>query len=192
MKPMADPIWMRVSSGRYINLATFSPADVALTDIVTALSHIKRCNGHHGRIEPLSVLQHSMLTADLAEHEGVPASLEYACLIHDAHEAYIGDNTTPNKMLMGIVEPPHIKSAVRFALGGYIGPETYHAVKRYDYAALEVERKAQWKPVPEDDQFWPPSYLGIDGDLALKLHRKYLNMGADHFMDRWARLWLSA
>lgn len=189
---MTDPIWMRVSSGKYIDLATFGPSDVALSDIVTALSLIKRCNGHHGRLEPLSVLQHSILTADLAEMENAPKPLEYASLVHDAHEAYIGDNTTPNKTLMGIVEPPHIKRSVRFALGASYGAEMWKAVKRYDYAALEVERKAQWEPEPGDEKFWPPSYLGLTGDQAYALHSKYLHMGVDHFMDRWHRLRLSA
>lgn len=189
---MTDPIWMRVSSGKYIDLATFGPSDVALFDIVTALSLIKRCNGHHGRLEPLSVLQHSILTADLAEMENVAKPLEYAALVHDAHEAYIGDNTTPNKTLMGIVEPPHIKRSVRFAIGASYGPDMWKAVRRYDYAALEVERKAQWEPEPGDENFWPPSYLGLTGDQAYTLHSKYLHMGVDHFMDRWHRLRLSA
>lgn len=188
---MTEPIWMRVSSGKYIDLATFGQCDVALSDIVTALSLIKRCNGHYGRLEPLSVLQHSILTADLAEMDNVWKPLEYAALVHDAHEAYIGDTTTPNKTLMGIVEPEHIKTAVRFALGASYGPAVWADVKWYDYAALEVERKAQWEPEPGDEKFWPPSYLGLTGDQAYDMHSKYLCMGVEHFMERWHRLRLS-
>ena len=35
-------------------------------------------------------------------------------------------------------------------------------------------------------------YLGLTGDQAYALHKKYLHMGVDDFMDRWHRLRLSA
>ena len=189
---MSEPIWIRVSSGKYIDLAAFTPSDVKLSDIVTALSLLKRCNGHYGRLEPLSVLQHSMLTADLAALDNAHPALRYAALVNDAHEAYIGDTTTPIKMLTGFEEPVHIKCAVRHALGATFSPAVWQAVKRYDYAALEIERKAQWEPGPGDEKFWPPSVLGLTGDQALDMHYKYLHMGADHFIDKWHHLWMSA
>lgn len=63
------------------------------TEIAPALARIPRFNGH--TIEPYSVAQHSVLCAEAAEDETGDPELAAHCLLHDAHEAYVGDLTSP-------------------------------------------------------------------------------------------------
>jgi hypothetical protein len=75
-------------SGTVLDLAAPKPSDVKLVDIVKPLANIGRFNEHLGT--RITVLQHSLLVASLVGYKARP----YA-LLHDAHEAYIGDLATP-------------------------------------------------------------------------------------------------
>jgi hypothetical protein len=75
-------------SGVVFDLIEPKAADVRFDDIVAPLSRIGRFNDHLA--ERVTLLQHSLLVADLVGYKARP----YA-LLHDAHEAYIGDITTP-------------------------------------------------------------------------------------------------
>lgn len=60
-----------------------------LPSIARALSHINRYTGHVGQY---SVAQHSVLVA-----RSLPIKYRLSGLLHDAHEAYIGDVSSPLK-----------------------------------------------------------------------------------------------
>lgn len=80
--------WMSTASGTRFDLTDPKPQDVHLTDIAHALSHLCRWTGHTWEL--YSVAQHSVL---VAEH--VPDRLKPLALLHDAHEAYLGDLSRP-------------------------------------------------------------------------------------------------
>jgi hypothetical protein len=64
---------------------------VCIEDIAYALAHTFRFGGH----TPITVAQHC-----LAVCNKMPYTLKLAGLLHDAHEAYIGDLVTPLKRLL--------------------------------------------------------------------------------------------
>lgn len=145
--------WKRTTTGRYIDLNLMRPSDVDLEDVISSLSRMVRFDGH-GEREPLSVLQHSLLVLDLLIDEGNFTQL--LGLVHDAHEAYIGDIGTPVKTHFGFDGDTNICSVVRHALlppnSGYV----YGPVKDADILSLDIERRSLWNSNgPEHDQYWP-------------------------------------
>jgi hypothetical protein len=72
--------------------------DVRIADIAHALSLICRFGGHC--VEHYSVAQHSLLVARILEDMGAPAEAQLCGLMHDAHEAYVGDVPTPIKAML--------------------------------------------------------------------------------------------
>lgn len=91
--------YMLTSSGRDFIPAQLMSADVCITDIVHALSLICRFGGHTS--EHYSVAQHSLLVARILAALGASPEVQLAGLMHDAHEAYIGDIPTPIKIALG-------------------------------------------------------------------------------------------
>lgn len=93
--------WMITASAREIHFDQEAGGDFDIFDIANALAKINRFNGHTSR--PNSVAEHSLLCADIAEHLNLSTQLQYVMLMHDAHEAFTGDMTSPIKWLMGHV-----------------------------------------------------------------------------------------
>lgn len=89
--------YIRVHSGAYVNLVDPDIDDILLEDIAHALSNIGRYTGHTS--EFYSVAQHSILAAYAVVNEDT--ELARAMLFHDAHEAYLGDISSPLKRLIG-------------------------------------------------------------------------------------------
>lgn len=85
-------------TGKQVNLAAPHLDQICLEDIVFSLSRLARFNGHTDGEFVYSVAQHSVWCA-MAALEFFGASYETALkvLLHDAHEAYTGDITTPLK-----------------------------------------------------------------------------------------------
>jgi 5'-deoxynucleotidase YfbR-like HD superfamily hydrolase len=165
----------RVSSGRYVDLGDFSEEDVQVRDILPALSQMKRFTGHYRNNEPLSVAQHSIMTAMIAEDNGEPVDVVWACLCHDFAEAYIGDVASPIKWFLGnkwykFAEP--IEKAVAKAVCPPLLDKHMHpVVKVYDSASLDIERRMMWSD-QRGKALWPTPLLDI-GTLADK--RDYWN-----------------
>lgn len=81
------------SGGVYFNYAAPDPTTVSIRDIAHHLSNVCRFAG--ATREFYSVAQHLYLTSYL-----VPKEHALAALLHDAHEAYVGDMPTPLKQLI--------------------------------------------------------------------------------------------
>lgn len=133
---------------------TMSPEarPVSLADIAHHLSLINRFTGATTR--PYSVAEHSLLCADIARREGAAVGLQMAMLMHDAHEAYTTDLSSPAKVAvntysMGTIGlqawsmfedvhadtvREHFKLTAAFA--GY-----KHDIRRIDLIALATERR---------------------------------------------------
>lgn len=85
--------WMQTKSGRAFPLVDPTPDDVHWPDVCYGLAHNNRYAGHAGTY---TVAQHSILVAN-----ALPKEYRLYGLLHDAHEAYIGDITRPvNKAIL--------------------------------------------------------------------------------------------
>ena len=113
-----------------------------INTIAKALSCINRFCGHTSR--PYSVAEHSLLVCDILRDQGYSCLVQMAGLLHDAHEAYIGDVSSPVKWELGIAwdsfEHRHMMALRKhFAL-----ITTYAAyrreIKQADLVALATER----------------------------------------------------
>lgn len=85
-----EPCWLGMSSGVLVDLSSPKMEDIDIEDIAWSLAGILRFNGHLST--HISVARHSLEVSRL-----VPAELQLAALLHDAHEAYVGDVTRPVK-----------------------------------------------------------------------------------------------
>lgn len=81
---------MTTATGRDVNPLALTPGDIEIESISHALAHTNRYGGHTAWA--YSVAQHSFLLSQV-----VPHRLAKAALMHDAHEAYIGDVSRPVK-----------------------------------------------------------------------------------------------
>ena len=88
--------FIRTTSGTDVPLAAVQPAHISIRDIAHHLALINRFNG--ATPLPYSVAQHSVLVADLLLEARQPVHVVLAGLLHDAHEAYLGDIPTPVKL----------------------------------------------------------------------------------------------
>jgi uncharacterized protein len=95
-----------LSSGRLIDLA--APSDwagsVTAEEIAHGLSTIARFGGQasvNGAPVIYTVAQHSVHVAQFLKDEGYVLRTQYAGLLHDAPEAFLGDMTTPLKNACG-------------------------------------------------------------------------------------------
>ncbi|MCX5513447.1 hypothetical protein C3941_23650 [Kaistia algarum] len=89
--------WIPTRSGQIIDLLTPSAQTIDFEqDVAPALALIPRFAGQAGSLDRgYSVAQHCILGCDALHAETGSALAAFAFLLHDAHEAYIGDITTP-------------------------------------------------------------------------------------------------
>ena len=119
--------------------------------IAHQLALINRFTGATQR--PYSVAEHSLLCADLAAEYGLGPVPQLCCLLHDAHEAIVGDLASPIKwQLDGTwdnLERMHMR-ALR-AHFGLLPAFAAHrnTVKAFDLIALATERRdlLPWQPL---------------------------------------------
>ena len=86
-----EPAWdttVRTVSGKLVDLLAPDWRAITLGDVAYALAALPRWGGH--RYRQISVLEHSLDVWARA-----PAELKFEALLHDAHEAYLGDITRP-------------------------------------------------------------------------------------------------
>lgn len=87
--------WLQTRSGRAFDLLRPEPHMVDFeADVAVALGRIPRFTGHT-RDAAYSVAQHCVIGADVLLCETGDIALAIAFLLHDAHEAFVGDIATP-------------------------------------------------------------------------------------------------
>lgn len=102
------PYWTREGT---IDLAGLQPENLTAEIIASTLAKVNRFNGRTAA--PWSVAAHSVLVAHL-----VPPELQPWALLHDAHEAFIGDITGPAvEMLCLCGDRDAVQAAIRGAKG---------------------------------------------------------------------------
>lgn len=115
-------------------------------DVVPPLTRINRYNGHTPSGKTVSVAQHLLAMCDVMEYCEIERNIIKHALIHDLHEAYIGDITTDMK---GVIDREKIKSVSEvfdtmiYSVIGIEGSsymET-NVVTSFDLYMLYLERK---------------------------------------------------
>jgi hypothetical protein len=149
--------WMLTSSGLEYHLS--GPATlgadgriVTIEDIAHHLSLINRFTGATSR--PYSVAEHSLLCCDIAARAGASPIVQMAALMHDAHEAYVTDLSSPAKVAVNaysmagggipawnLFENEHAR-AVRAHFGLLSVFASHRAfIREVDFQALATERR---------------------------------------------------
>lgn len=133
-------------TGLYFDFGDPRPEMFRLEDVAHALAILPRFQGHTPK--PYSIAQHSVLCSFLA-----PDSLRLEALMHDAHEAYVGDMPRPLKALLpgyqAIERRCEIALRRRFGLPIDLDPR----VKEIDRRILVTEARAF------DKAWWPDAGL---------------------------------
>lgn len=139
--------WIETYSGHVFHLNRPVPHEVFIEDIAHALAAIPRFTGHCHRT--YSVAEHSYNVMRVLKANGRP-DLALWGLLHDAHEAYYGDMSTPLKSLLPqyTVLTSWADQAIfrRFGLGETV-PQ---AVKYADAAMLMYEKSEVMGELPWD------------------------------------------
>lgn len=136
--------FMITASGRehYVD-PSYQVNTIDVRDIAHALSLINRFTGATRR--PYSVAEHSLLVADFARRDGASAPVQLAALVHDAHEAYVGDVSSPLKQVLGggftYLDRLHADAVRRHFDVSSVFIGNRRALERWDLEALATERE---------------------------------------------------
>lgn len=152
--------WILTNSGREHRFQAFGGPenmDHRVEEIAHALAQINRFTGHCRR--PYSVAEHSLLVCDLARHEGASPVQQLAALMHDAHEAYVGDMASPLKWMLGH-SWEQLERQEAYKLHQAFGIQTVmhsarHNIRRWDRIALATERRDLTLFEAPSHQPWP-------------------------------------
>lgn len=203
------PAWIQTSSGLAVDLLApdLSRIDVR-RDIAEPLSRIARFAGHMGphagtgRI--WSVAQHCVVGAKaLAEEEGDEAC--FAFLVHDAHEAFIGDMTRPFAVALQVAISRPLGKAVDeaikllkrqlddaiYSLANRAAPSRYISslVADMDRRMLDTERRmilGDLRQPMRPEAIWHPSILE---SRPVRTHGALTPWPAKRAADEWMALW---
>lgn len=130
-----DYMFCRLSK-KSLRIAEITAADINLNDIAHRLALLNRWRGD--TMHPWSVASHSVLVARLAAEAGETREVQAACLMHDAHEAWLCDLPRDVKRML----PEYVAACNRLqaVIDFKYGVSSVHHLK-YDNAAAEIEFK---------------------------------------------------
>lgn len=172
---------METASGRFLDLEKPHPDSVDIHDIAHHLSMICRFGG--ATCVFYSVAEHCVNTAFLAMSDNQSREVQFACLMHDAHEAYTGDMIRPAKNILKeyCQWERRIHDTVSYALLVPRDEFTEMLVKGYDDQMARIEARqllrskgCHWDHDDEDDD--------------LNLQCWWPNDAKAHFMSAYERL----
>ncbi|MFC3127533.1 phosphohydrolase [Pseudoroseomonas globiformis] len=197
---MQERAWVRLSSGRRLNLLDPQPDAWSDADLAIGLSRTYRWGGHSSWPLPLSVAQHSLLVLALRERSGPLTPAEALReLLHDADEGLLGfDCITPLKPRLGSSYAALTRRlcraiALRYRLPAWTNSShaTHKAADRAA-AASEALHVAGW-PADEVADIFAGHPVLIDDPLALVLPPGYApwqpwapGVAAERFLHRMA------
>jgi len=151
---------MQVRDGRVFYPLDPRPEEVFIEDIAYSLARINRFNGFADA--EIKVAQHLLNCQWMANMDGQDVSVQYAVLMHDTPEAYIGDMVRPLKCDMPAFREveARIGHAINVALDVPDSDALHAIVKYYDNLAWAWEKRDHFKCSLD----WPntpllPAYL---------------------------------
>ena len=122
-----------------------------VADIAHALARQPRFNGHTD--ERYSVAEHSVNVSLLLAAQGLDPLTQYAGLMHDAHEAYVGDVAAPQKAFIPGFDEYERKFAHAVQRAHGLDPrdrDMWEAVRLADLQALALENRYFRRGTPND------------------------------------------
>ena len=134
-------IEIHTGDGRLMDICDPQLEDIKLDDIAHALSNICRFGGHYPVF--YSVAEHCVHAATLARYQGIGLRAQRALLLHDAHEAYIGDMVKPIKEQLNNLGDIAAKLDKVISQKFNVPLKEFHAaIKYYDELVLKRELHA--------------------------------------------------
>ena len=139
-------------SNRYFDLSKeITENDICFKEIAKVLAKLNRFNGHTAI--NYSVLQHSLLVCDIAKHFKSNSDTQKVALIHDAHEAYLQDISSPLKKAFVNKEYHLVSEKLDNAMfkkaNINLNNVNFNAIKTFDTLALHIEAYLVLNPVYE-------------------------------------------
>lgn len=171
----ASDIWTQTVSGRAVDLLDPTPDMIDFNDVAHHLARLARFCG--ATVGPYSVAQHCVLGAEYLWRRTGDRDIALAFLLHDAHEAFTGDFTTPVKSALATHARREWRSVaydaadlLKLAIGALqrrldeaihaaaglafpLAPATAALVRDIDLRLLRAERDALMAPAPRP---WSP------------------------------------
>lgn len=158
---MPEPRGPWIQTGAGIAFDLFAPTRAMVDfdiDIAEALARLPRFTGHI-RSGGYSVAQHSVMGADALLSETGRVEIAAAFLLHDAHEAYVGDMATPVAHALaayvGACAASHpvlrekLEPKGAYDIGKDIAAAGMRAIKATVDAAIHEAAGIAW-PLPDD------------------------------------------
>lgn len=165
---------IRLRSGAWFDLLDPAASDFTIDDIAHGLAHTCRYAGQADGF--YSVAEHSILVSEIA------LGHEYAALLHDAAEAFIGDVTRPLKQLLP--EYKRLEKSIEEAIFARFDVDGVHPdVKKAD---LEVLAAEQAQLMPEGTDAWA-SEAGIS-PAPIRVERMPPEEAKLRFLERYRAL----
>lgn len=169
-EPLSPTYWMQLNGPRR---AVFQPgrtpdlSELTLRDLAAMLAKVNRFGG--ATRLPYSVAQHSVFVSHLVAVHGGSTRAQMWGLMHDAHEAFIGDIPTPVKRALssaGQIAVNDLCDKIDRALAARFGEightaEDERLVEQCDLIALSTEARDLLPGGPLDD--WTAAFPPADG-----------------------------
>lgn len=179
--------------GRFVDPCHVNPTRVHIEDIAFALSNVCRFGGHVRR----SVADHSMIVERLVGLLGGSAEARLHGLLHDAHEAYLGD--MPNPMKHQVAFEYYRQACTRAQKAILVAlhvpkprKATRELVKRADLASMVMEARGRLR---SNGKHWHiPHSARVDADVLMDACRGMLAVpwrpvdAEARFLGRWEEL----
>ena len=172
--------WIQTHTGGAVDLLDPRPEQIHQHDIEDTLARVPRFCGH--TVEPFNIAQHSMLVHNILDWlvPEAPREMRLAALLHDAHEAFMGDISTPVADVLG----PAVKQLkrrldrairLRFGLPEMLPDGWEGLIRTADRTALATEKEwlmggpeprpwAEWGTMPQP---WILADLSLQGRYML-------------------------
>lgn len=186
--------WVLMHTGAVVPLrCPIASGDISVLSIAHHLSLINRWAG--ATVRPCSVAEHSLLVVEIVQRElGVTRSdVLLAALLHDAHEAWLGDISTPVKRALGFeardLEATHTEQVQR-AFGVARAARVFGSlIKAADTMALATEARDLLPASPARDRLLRE--LGTDASAQPVGWIDLRDRSAMTWTD-WRQAWLDA
>ena len=177
--------WMLTHTGSVVDLRFIERNSISALDIAHSLSLLNRFTGHTTR--PYSVAEHCLLVVEILEREAAVHDRQtlLAALLHDAHEAYTIDLSSPMTELLGSMWDEAEWQAMEAVLARFGALAAWHEhrrlIKHADMVALATERRDLMAPTGPE---WP-SLRGIQPVTWINLNDR-----AGMAWQDWRQAWL--
>jgi len=164
-------IQIGVDEGYSFDLLNPDPSKIDIKSICHSLGQLNRFTGHT-KI-PVNIANHSLRVMHLVKKAGGTTSAIKTAIIHDMHEAFTNDISSPLKaalrtlagydIISGLESP--IDNAIHAHLDFYPSKEDKEFVKMADVQALNIEREL-WMPPAPSVKWQLPDFSDIFGSTC--------------------------